>query len=235
MIYIRNLFTQDLRDGKQIAFPTEPSEKFFKFNFRNPDPARQITFKFKLNSANAGFEALDGTTISTRIYAAGSESRIDGELKAFLRDNLNAKINDIVVFRALNINQYEFEFIPSGNSIYDFYKLILRNRNHELGIVENQNDIETSVSTEVSNNNTIYYGAPGTGKSHRVDKIIESLDKHFYERVTFHPEFDNASFIGGYKPISVKVKYDEGENEYFENEVHYKFVPQAFTNIYERA
>ncbi|WP_348800557.1 McrB family protein [Flavobacterium adhaerens] len=83
--------------------------------------------------------------------------------------------------------------------------------------------------------NTIYYGAPGTGKSHKVDTIIEELETKYYERVTFHPEFDNSSFIGGYKPISVKVKYDEGDNEYFENEVHYKFVPQAFTNIYERA
>jgi hypothetical protein len=83
--------------------------------------------------------------------------------------------------------------------------------------------------------NTIYYGAPGTGKSHKVDKIIKNIDKHFYERVTFHPEYDNASFIGGYKPITDKVKYTNDEGEYFVNEVHYKFVPQAFTNIYERA
>jgi hypothetical protein len=83
--------------------------------------------------------------------------------------------------------------------------------------------------------NIIYYGAPGTGKSFKVDKIIENLDSHFYERVTFHPEFDNSSFIGGYKPISVKERYENESGEYFENEVHYKFVPQAFTNIYEHA
>lgn len=235
MIYIRNLFNQDLRDGKQIAFPTEPSEQFFKFSFRNPDPERQITFKFKVNESDSDFIGYNETIIKTRIYAAGSESRIDGELKAFLRDALNAKIDDIVVFRALNINQYEFEFIPSDNSTYDFYKLILKNKNHELGIVSNQNALEDSISTEISNKNTIYYGAPGTGKSYKVDKIIENLDKQYYERVTFHPEFDNASFIGGYKPISVKERYEDKNGEYFENEVHYKFVPQAFTNIYERA
>lgn len=78
------------------------------------------------------------------------------------------------------------------------------------------------------NSNTIYYGAPGTGKSHKVDKIIESLDSKYYERVTFHPEFDNASFVGGYKPFSDK---DSEGNEL----IKYKFIPQTFTNIYERA
>lgn len=78
------------------------------------------------------------------------------------------------------------------------------------------------------NSNTIYYGAPGTGKSYKVDKIIENLDLHYYERITFHPEYDNASFIGGYKPISEK---DSSGND----TIKYKFVPQAFTNIYERA
>lgn len=80
----------------------------------------------------------------------------------------------------------------------------------------------------VKNKNIIYYGAPGTGKSYKVDKIIENLDSHFYERITFHPEYDNASFIGGYKPISDK---DSAGNEI----IKYQFVPQAFTNIYERA
>lgn len=74
----------------------------------------------------------------------------------------------------------------------------------------------------------IYYGAPGTGKSHRVEQTIENLDKHFYERVTFHPEFDNASFVGGYKPIENPEKGKEGE-------IIYKFVPQAFAKIYTRA
>lgn len=86
-----------------------------------------------------------------------------------------------------------------------------------------------------SSSNIIYYGAPGTGKSFKVDKIIEKLESKYYERVTFHPEYDNASFIGGYKPVSVKVRHEDEDGEYFENEVHYKFVPQAFTNIYERA
>lgn len=75
--------------------------------------------------------------------------------------------------------------------------------------------------------NIIYFGAPGTGKSHKVEEKLKTVDSHFFERITFHPEFDNASFVGGYKPITENV---DGKDE-----IKYKFIPQAFTNIYERA
>jgi hypothetical protein len=71
--------------------------------------------------------------------------------------------------------------------------------------------------------NKIYYGAPGTGKSYKVEEILKGVPNDKKERITFHPEYDNASFVGGYKPIS------EGD------EIKYKFVPQVFTNIYVRA
>ncbi len=47
---------------------------------------------------------------------------------------------------------------------------------------------------------SIYYGAPGTGKSFHTDKVIK--DKKYSDtiRVTFHPDSDYASFVGCYKP-----------------------------------
>lgn len=98
-------------------------------------------------------------------------------------------------------------------------------------LIKKDNEINNTVklsNKNLKNTNTIYYGAPGTGKSYKVDQIIKDLDKQFYERVTFHPEYDNASFIGGYKPVSVK---DEDGNDV----IKYEFVPQAFANIYKRA
>jgi hypothetical protein len=92
--------------------------------------------------------------------------------------------------------------------------------------------IEKTLSNDVSplikTSNTIYYGSPGTGKSHKVDQIIKELDTKFYERVTFHPEYDNSSFVGGYKPVSDVDSEGNGV-------IKYKFVPQVFTNIYLRA
>lgn len=89
---------------------------------------------------------------------------------------------------------------------------------------------ETIDSTDnVKTLNTIFYGAPGTGKSHKVENILKDVLDDKKERVTFHPEFDNASFVGGYKPISELNSISGVE------EIKYKFVAQAFTNIYIKA
>lgn len=73
-------------------------------------------------------------------------------------------------------------------------------------------------------NNVIYYGSPGTGKSHKAD--IETNGKEV-QKVTFHPDYDYHSFVGGYKPTMV----GEGEDA----KIAYKFVPQIFTKIYVKA
>lgn len=132
MIYIRNIFKQDLRDGKQIAFPKEASNVFFSFNYSTPDPDRQISFKYKITDNQSRHSLLEDELINTRLYAAGSESRIDGQLKQFLRDKLNAKIDDILVVKKLNDQKYTFDLIQSGSAQYDGYKKILGGKNHEV-------------------------------------------------------------------------------------------------------
>lgn len=75
----------------------------------------------------------------------------------------------------------------------------------------------------------IFYGAPGTGKSHTIEDFLLKIPEEQKERITFHPEYDHASFVGGYKPITVKDSSTGRED------VNYKFVPQVFTNIYIKA
>lgn len=83
----------------------------------------------------------------------------------------------------------------------------------------------------------ITYGAPGTGKSYGIGDIIESVD---HVRTTFHPDSDYASFIGAYKPtMSIQratngYSVDEGFG-HDEEQIVYKFVPQAFTKAYIKA
>lgn len=83
----------------------------------------------------------------------------------------------------------------------------------------------------------ITYGAPGTGKSYGIGDIIESVD---HVRTTFHPDSDYASFIGAYKPtMSIQratngYSVDEGSG-HDEEQIVYKFVPQAFTKAYIKA
>jgi len=140
MIYLRNLFTQDLRDGKQIAFPNEPSNLLFKFSFSNQDPDRKISFKFREKDKTSPYFLLNDEIINTRIYSVSSESRIDGELKQFLRDILKAEVDDIILFRAISQVLFEFEFIPKKIAHYSIYKSLLNGKNHEILIEEIKGD-----------------------------------------------------------------------------------------------
>ena len=56
--------------------------------------------------------------------------------------------------------------------------------------------------------NRILFGAPGTGKSFtinrdRVELLGEGNEDDDYERVTFHPDYSYANFVGTYKPVMV--------------------------------
>lgn len=70
---------------------------------------------------------------------------------------------------------------------------------------------------------TIYYGTPGSGKSHKVKGIVKDVDEDFVFRTTFHPDSDYASFVGCYKPV---MKNDV---------IKYQFTPQTFTKAYVAA
>lgn len=67
---------------------------------------------------------------------------------------------------------------------------------------------------------TIYFGAPGTGKSYAARQL--TFDKP-HIRTIFHPDSDYASFVGCYKPVM-----EDGQ-------IKYKYRPQAFINAYINA
>lgn len=46
----------------------------------------------------------------------------------------------------------------------------------------------------------IYFGAPGSGKSHKVAEDLAGISRENIFRTTFHPDYDYASFVGCYKP-----------------------------------
>lgn len=89
----------------------------------------------------------------------------------------------------------------------------------------------------------IIYGAPGTGKSHKIDECTNEKNSI---RVTFHPDTDYATFVGAYKPfVKEEIRYGlNGTNtvamkvggaDLTEDKVSYKFVPQAFMKAYVEA
>ena len=53
---------------------------------------------------------------------------------------------------------------------------------------------------EMKPRNLIMFGAPGTGKSHKLEKDRKVFGER-YERVTFYPTYSYAQFVGTYKPV----------------------------------
>lgn len=80
--------------------------------------------------------------------------------------------------------------------------------------------------------NRIVFGAPGTGKSYTVNKELRELlgeeNEADYERVTFHPDYSYANFVGAYKPVPTK---DSQGND----AITYAYVPGPFMRVYVNA
>ena len=85
----------------------------------------------------------------------------------------------------------------------------------------------------------IYYGAPGTGKSHVVKEQTgewlnedEDQDLPNVFRTTFHPDTDYASFVGCYKPTMKPTTNAAKTLSGKEEEIVYEYVPQVFADAY---
>ena len=73
-------------------------------------------------------------------------------------------------------------------------------------------DESISQIDDIGSHQIIYYGCPGSGKSHHVKKITENVDSNLVFRTTFHPDTDYASFVGCYKPCSNNNSLLNGNN-----------------------
>ena len=78
--------------------------------------------------------------------------------------------------------------------------------------------------------NRILFGAPGTGKSFTLnhEKDVLLAEGGEYERVTFHPDYSYANFVGTYKPVPCK---DNGDKD----AITYSYVPGPFMRTYVKA
>lgn len=90
----------------------------------------------------------------------------------------------------------------------------------------------------------IFYGAPGTGKSHAINELTAGKD---VIRTTFHPDTDYSTFVGAYKPTTKSVPVitvigteavpvrDKNGKEMMEDKIVYEYVSQAFLQAYVAA
>ena len=105
----------------------------------------------------------------------------------------------------------------NDNRIY----LELENKSEDKEIVYN-----TNLNSKFSRNR-ILFGAPGTGKSFKMDEQKDEILKGSngkFERVTFHPEYSYAHFVGTYKPVPT-IDSDGKDS------ITYKYVPGPFMRM----
>ena len=169
------------------------------------------------------------------VYFANSnkEKRIPGLGQLF--KSLNVKEGDIVCLEKKEDNSYSLTFLsPDTLQIYNG------------GLLLNGN-LEDSSSKDIVRFDDqplqqIYFGAPGTGKSHR---IKQACSKYEHYRITFHPDTDYASFVGSYKPIThteqvytnmgdkaIALKDSVTGEPVTTTKITYQYVYQAFLNAY---
>ena len=90
---------------------------------------------------------------------------------------------------------------------------------------------DTTVPSDKARNR-ILFGAPGTGKSFTINRerkeLLGETNETDYERVTFHPDYSYANFVGTYKPVPFIDQ--DGKDA-----ITYEYVPGPFMRVYVNA
>lgn len=134
-----------------------------------------------------------------------------------------------------DIDKFEYGY---ASTLWQLAKMLHTNRKNSK--LSNEHFIDKSSFHQI-----IYYGAPGTGKSHRIKGQLKGVPKENIFRTTFHPDSDYSTFVGAYKPTRSKrplyglfgketVRLKDGE-DLSEDTITYGFIPQTFLNAYMQA
>lgn len=144
------------------------------------------------------------------------------DIDNLLTQNLSTYKEIVIGAGASDTNPINF-----GTQIYRMFKDVIESDKKDAG----NPTIESAASTPfTSPEQIIFYGVPGSGKSHEIKHkleeeyiIPEEKQDLFVERTVFHPEYTNADFIGQIMPKLVHGKTD------------FVFKPGPFTSILKKA
>lgn len=252
-IKIQQFRTNDLVDdnGKQIEFGKTWTESFFKVDSSVDEVILNLTFKaITLDTVD-----FDGKSIILKLagvtgrsdrkaYANGNNGR--SQLKDFFLSDLGLSVvdnnSDYFALYQVNDRDYFLYYIP--NLLYNNFIKFFESSNTEVSVSRTRP--ESFVGKDaVLPLQQIFYGAPGTGKSHRIDGKTNDDNSI---RTTFHPDTDYATFVGAYKPMMEETEvrvvpvvlnngasFDQNNGTYKEKRIVYKYEPQVFLKAYVEA
>ena len=243
---IQRFRTNDLIDngGKQFEMGKSWCEDFFGINTDVKERTLFLTFR-PLNNSH---KSLDGTKIELWL----SEVNVRGDRKAYANAETggNSKIKDFFInklhltvennlsdyfaFYKLDTDNYLLFYVPK--LLYDNFIQLFKAEIPPFNVENKVAKIDIDYSIQ-----QIFYGAPGTGKSHAVKTETEAWEKRGrVVRTTFHPDSDYSTFVGAYKPTTESVQRYDIYNKpmtrdgvpVMEQIITYEFVEQAFLQAY---
>ena len=164
-----------------------------------------------------------------------TDPRFGGAYKSILDAEGGLKIDDLILTYKLGVERYQVEVIGNNDTRYNTYSSLFNNKERHAVIYT---DSETKglnyypiINADEFERNRVFFGAPGTGKSFKLnvekDKLIGNNNDYNYERVTFHPDYSYAGFVGTYKPVPKEA--DAGET------ISYEYVPGPFMRVLTKA
>ena len=237
--------------GKQFELGKSWCDDFFEFDKTRPEVVVNLKFK----AIQMSHVSLNDKIIELKL----ADVSIRGDRKAYVNGNNGMSqikdffINDLHLIPENNLTDYfaiykvsEFDyylyFVPSllYKNFLQFFKSVLPT----VSINHNNEDLRTAEKASLQQ---IFYGAPGTGKSHNIKDNVDvkaADEKNLVFRTTFHPDSDYSTFVGAYKPTTTKravrnvagdIVRDTNKEEVYEDCITYSFIPQAFLQAYVAA
>ena len=148
------------------------------------------------------------------------------------------------IIRSANLTESMSKELSKGLRLYnvlttnDFGIRLKEDNNNIIWNSQLQNAVQPSEQSDSLQQ--IFYGAPGTGKSHTINEETKDED---VIRTTFHPDTDYSTFVGAYKPTTKEVdlrdlsghKVVENGEIVKEDRIVYEFVAQSFLQAYVSA
>ena len=162
-----------------------------------------------------------------------------GEYVHFFTENPDSNANTArdVLCGKTTIDKFEYGYT---STLTVMAKMVIENSARRV-------DYDTDKDKTKKKLQQIFYGAPGTGKSHKIkdDANVKAADeKNLVFRTTFHPDSDYSTFVGAYKPTTAKravrnvagdIVKDTNKEDVYEDCITYSFIPQAFLQAYVAA
>ena len=156
--------------------------------------------------------------------------RLLDEFVSFFATNKNATAEEArnLLSGQSDIDKFEYGY---ASTLATMANMILDKQNEEKSLGRATNHIKEFPLQQ------IFYGAPGTGKSHTIKEVTKSED---VVRTTFHPDTDYSSFVGAYKPTTslLPICNELGEpmkianQALYKEQIVYEFVAQSFLQAY---